>query len=92
MPSKRALLSALLLALTWAMLLPSPSLAQRACIKGETGSPEFWYFEVLQLCHNCQCYVRICLPGCFTWNCYCDATSLRVINCYECDAYPPLHP
>ena len=63
MPSKRALLSALLLALTWAMLLPSPSLAQRACIKGETGSPEFWYFEVLQLCHNCQCYVRICSAG-----------------------------
>ncbi len=92
MLSKRALLSVLLLVLAWAMLLLSSSLAQRACIKGDAGSPEFWYFDVLQLCHNCQCYVRICLPGCFRWNCYCYATSLRVIDCGDCDAYPPLRP
>jgi hypothetical protein len=33
MPSKRALLSALLLALTWAMLLPSPSRHKRHASK-----------------------------------------------------------
>ena len=94
MSSKRALLPALLLALAWAVLLPSSSLAQRGrlCMQGDPGPSWFYYYDVLQYCHNCQCYVRICLPGCFRWECYCDNPVLSVIDCYECAAYPPLFP